>query len=166
MKYKTIKEATQAWVNGFNAVSRSLLERAFKNDIDNWYEYNIIVEGDEVYYNGEFVIVKEVDRENEKVTIEYKGKLVEVDEWEVYKEQDSWLPMWGYLWTFGESIDEEWARENPEEVIKCGFRMFEDMETGEIYLGIDGAGYNFYTHHWIPLYRARGLQWHEEEKEE
>ena len=27
-------------------------------------------------------------------------------------------------------------------------------------------GYDFYENHWIPLYKARGLQWHETETEE
>lgn len=26
-----------------------------------------------------------------------------------------------------------------------------------------GAGYSFYTEHWIPLYKARGLKWHDKE---
>lgn len=30
-------------------------------------------------------------------------------------------------------------------------------------IGIDGAGYDFYEAHWIPLYEARGLHWHEGE---
>ena len=41
--------------------------------------------------------------------------------------------------------------------------------TGSIFgyfFGIDGAGYSFYEEHWIPLYKARGLQWHKTEGEE
>lgn len=33
-------------------------------------------------------------------------------------------------------------------------------------IGIDGAGYDFYKAHWLPLYKARGLHWHKEDKEE
>ena len=29
--------------------------------------------------------------------------------------------------------------------------------------GIDGAGYDFYEDHWIPLYKERGIQWHDKE---
>ena len=29
-------------------------------------------------------------------------------------------------------------------------------------LGIDGAGYDFYDAHWVPLYRLRGFTWHKE----
>ena len=43
----------------------------------------------------------------------------------------------------------------------CGFRIYE-IDEGIIF-GIDGAGYSFYDEDWIPLYKARGLQWHETE---
>lgn len=33
----------------------------------------------------------------------------------------------------------------------------------ELFLGIHGAGYCFYSSHWEPLYRALGYQWHDEE---
>lgn len=69
--------------------------------------------------------------------------------------------MWGTLWTFGSSLDEEWARDNIDIMQKCGFRVYEQEDLG-ILFGIDGAGYDFYEHHWIPLYKLRGLQWHEE----
>ena len=39
--------------------------------------------------------------------------------------------------------------------------MYESGEFG-YFFGIDGAGYDFYECHWIPLYKARGLQWHDE----
>lgn len=72
---------------------------------------------------------------------------------------------WGWMWTFDEILDEDWARENPDIIQQCGFVMYEHENLG-IVLGIDGAGYNFYDQHWIPLYKARGLQWHEEEVSE
>ena len=42
----------------------------------------------------------------------------------------------------------------------CGFRIYQSEDYGYVF-GIDGAGYNFYEAHWIPLYKARGFQWHE-----
>ena len=238
------QQATEKWVGGFNAVNSSLLERAFKNDIDNWVELTPITVGDYVYYNGETCKVidadynknySRIDFNKSKLTlelnepetewidaalvdyIEYNGELlevegtedntflvsidgkdehisfedvskieyeeselkvisvedgeleveittVEVDYYDVDAERDGWLPMWGTLWTFGESLDEDWARNNPEIVAGCGFRIFEDYETGDVYIGIDGAGYSFYEAHWIPLYEARGLEWHSDEE--
>lgn len=46
----------------------------------------------------------------------------------------------------------------------CGFRIYEQEDYGYIF-GIDGAGYDFYDEHWCPLYKARGLRWHDEEGE-
>ena len=222
-------EATRQWVGEFNAIPSSLLERAFKDDIDSWIELTPIVEGDNVYYNGSYydvvgVIEDEVlldMDENQEVDVDdieqiiidgetfdiesiddstitlldsetkinihdvksviFNDEVVNVlnfdedscifeldytkclvDKSDVNKEYDSWLPMWGTLWTFRENLDEDWARENTDLVAKCGFRIFEDYETGDIYLGIDGAGYSFYEAHWIPLYEARGLKWHSE----
>ena len=246
-KAMTIKKATEEWVRGFNAISSSLLERAFKNNINSWRELTPITKNDYVYYddiyvtvaevkfkkncygidfgnskividleeersislsdkeidsiyvNGEKIEINEYDFENNvfllkndtkinftdvsKVTyltldadvlsidkdednndfdFEIKLDQIIVDYYDVDSEYDSWLPMWGTLWTFEEDLDKDWARKNPEIVAKCGFRIFEDKETKEIYIGIDGDDddYDFYEAHWIRLYKARGLQWH------
>ena len=47
-------------------------------------------------------------------------------------------------------------------MIECGFVVCESIDYG-YFFGIDGGGYDFYNAHWLPLYKARGLQWHEEE---
>lgn len=61
--------------------------------------------------------------------------------------------MWGWLFHPRYSSDEDWIRENAEEIAKeCGFLIYESDETG-ILLGIDGAGYDFYEKHWLPLYQ-------------
>lgn len=93
-------------------------------------------------------------------------KICELDIDSVYElttpdEYDDFLPMWSTMWTFGESLDEDWARENIEIMQDCGFRVYENDDFGIIF-GIDGAGYNFYESHWIPLYKARELKWHDE----
>ena len=74
------------------------------------------------------------------------------------------LPMWGTLWQFGDSADDWWLEEGDGIRImsECGFRIYEHEEFG-YFFGIDGAGYDFYEAHWIPLYKARGLHWHDEE---
>lgn len=139
-------------------------------DTTDDYKFVITVDGEELKIA--FKDVKEIDyedRERLKVTSvtedEFEVECTElvVPYNEVEKEFDGWLPMWSTLWTFNEGLDEYWAKENPELVAECGFRIFEDDETGDIYLGIDGAGYDFYEAHWIPLYEARGLQWHNAE---
>ena len=95
-----------------------------------------------------------------------------IDSWRevtVYGEEDEddyrdFLPMWGTMWSFGDSVDDWWLEEEDgiEIMSECGFRIYEHDEHG-YFFGIDGAGYDFYEAHWIPLYKARGLQWHDEE---
>lgn len=48
---------------------------------------------------------------------------------------------------------------------ECGFRIYEHDEWG-YFFGIDGCGYSFYDEHWIPLYKKRGLQWHDPKAEQ
>ena len=60
------------------------------------------------------------------------------------------------MWSFYENDDQYWI-EDPENVrimSKCGFRVYKSLEFG-YFFGIDGAGYDFYSQHWIPLYEAR-----------
>lgn len=45
----------------------------------------------------------------------------------------------------------------------CGFRIYEQKDYRFVF-GIDGAGYSFLEHHFIPLYKARRLQWHDSEE--
>jgi hypothetical protein len=72
------------------------------------------------------------------------------------------LPMWGTMWAFDDSLDNEWLRdgEGLEALAKCGFRVYEQEDYDYVF-GIDGAGYDFYEEHWIPLYKLRGLEWHD-----
>jgi len=74
---------------------------------------------------------------------------------------DSFLPMWGTMWSFNNNADRMWIAEesNLQQMADCGFRIYDQEDYGYIF-GIDGAGYDFYEAHWIPLYKARGLKWH------
>ena len=72
------------------------------------------------------------------------------------------FPMWGTMWSFGNSADEWWLENNLETMKECGFRIYESEDYGYVF-GIDGAGYDFYESHWMPLYEAIGLRWHKEE---
>lgn len=79
---------------------------------------------------------------------------------------DDVLPMWGTMWSFGDPCDDWWLEnENGIEVMsRCGFRIYSHEEFG-YFFGIDGAGYDFYADHWIPLYKKRGLEWHDPQAE-
>ena len=125
MRYKTKREAAEAWVREFNAIPQGMISELMSHNPDEWREVTVMDEDEEF---------------------------------------DDYLPMWGTMWSFGDSTDDWWLEEKDgiEVMSKCGFRIYESDEYG-YFFGIDGAGYNFYDEHWIPLYEARGLQWHEEE---
>lgn len=125
MMYDTIREAATAWVNGFNAVPTTVVEKLMRLDPDE---------------------VREIT----------PGR----------RDEDAdFLPMWGTMWSFGDSADDYWLEEEDglELMAECGFRIYEQEDFGYLF-GIDGAGYSFMHEHWIPLYKARGLQWHREEE--
>lgn len=157
-KKLTEREAAEKWVNEFNAIESTLLEKIIKCDPDSFREITPLAVGDYVYIDSHYTSgeIEDIDYSNEQVVIE--GNTYNFDD--VYKEEYGGLPMWGTLWTFGERLDEDWARENLEVMAQCGFRIYEFEDTGTLYYGIDGCGYNFYDAHWIPLYKARGLKWH------
>lgn len=169
MKYDTIKEAAQAWVREFNAIPFSILEKLLEINPDELQEITPPAAGDRVYvYNppageneGEII-----QREDDLYTIELDDGttcVLEPSEFDV--QHDGSLPMWGTLWAFGDSVDNWWLEERGglQAMADCGFRIYE-QEDYEYVFGIDGAGYDFYSEHWIPLYKARGLHWHKEEE--
>lgn len=65
-----------------------------------------------------------------------------VEAWSESGSEDYWLSMCGW-----------------EQVGSTGLLAIELQ--GDLYLGVDGAGYSFYGAHWIPLYLALGYSWHE-----
>ena len=67
------------------------------------------------------------------------------------------VPMWGTMWTFRWPDHEEWARteEGRQALSRCGFTILEHDE--RVFIGIDGAGYDFISAHWAPLFREMGL---------
>jgi hypothetical protein len=151
-KMTTKKDACRQWVESFNAIPYSLIEKAYPYFEESGLK--ILSTEKECSYcgNTEF----EENEDGEMVCSSCENFMSE------YAVEKLGLPMWGTLWTFGESLDEEWARKNLEILRQCGFWVYDSDELG-ILIGIDGAGYDFYEAHWIPLYEARGLRWHDEE---
>lgn len=161
----TIRQAAERWVReGMNPFPTNMIEKLIESDPDKWHEITYPAQGDRVYvYDlGE---TGEILREKDDV-FEIKmdsGEIVEVSADDVDEVQrDSFLPMWGTIWQFDDSADEYWLDEldGIRALSKCGFRVYVSDEFG-YFFGIDGAGYDFYDSHWIPLYKARGLEWHD-----
>lgn len=166
-KGKTINDATHEWVNGFNAIHTGIIDKLMSFDREDWHEITIRSIGERVYCNkhDEYGEVKLYDDETEEyVVLLDNNQFVRVDKNQV--ELDDTLPMWSTMWSFGDSADDYWLEGfgGIQQMSACGFRIYESYEFG-YFFGIDGAGYNFYEEHWIPLYKARGLHWHDEAAE-
>jgi len=72
--------------------------------------------------------------------------------------------MWSTLFEAKDNTIKDWILENYEKIItEAGFTIIDlskenegEYETG-IFLGVNGAGYDFYEAHWIPLYKIFGV---------
>jgi hypothetical protein len=170
IKDMNIKEATQYWGRGFNAIpqmfiTNALGDRLYDEFVELYPSLKVCShcghEFTEEQYNE---MTKNAEEEGSEVTClhcdSHEDEIVDYDEYSMNNRD--YLPMWGTMWTFEESLDEIWAEENIDIMYQCGFRVYEHEDLG-IVIGIDGAGYDFYESHWIPLYKARGLRWHKEE---
>ncbi len=176
-KGMTIREAARVWVREFNAIPQGMIEKLMQINMDDWREVTAPTAYDSVYiydlpdgcdsleHSGE--LIRHNKEEDTYVICLNDGTevVVEKDEFEI--ERDYGLPMWGTMWSFGDSCDTHWLeKEDGIQILsECGFRVYESEEFG-YFFGIDGAGYDFYEDHWIPLYKARGLQWHDPDAEE
>ena len=171
MKYETLTEACRAWVNEFNQIPYSVIRKLQQVDEDDLMEVTPPTKYDRVYVfearqYGEILKVKQGDNEKEYLVRIDGGEddvLLYEDDFEV--EHDNYFPMWGTMWAFSYNIDNEWLSGNFGEdgiqaMADCGFRIYESEDYGYVF-GIDGCGYNFFEEHWQPLYKARGLHWHE-----
>lgn len=173
----TLKEACRRWVEGFDRVPCSVLEKLMDYDGSveeitppSMYDRVSIIFDEHAGETGEVIetSVNNTDKlykvklDNNEVIEKYGDDLEIID-------KESWLPIWSTLWSFGEHIDEEWltgkyCEPHLQEMADLGFRIYQTEDFGVVF-GIDGAGYDFFEAHWEPLYRLRGLQWHEKEIE-
>lgn len=142
----TRMDAAKKWVDEcFSDIPYALMERAYKESFED-----IEVIGPTQEY---FAETKKDDYPDAD----------EDDLYEAWRDENPEFPMWGWVFLPKESIDQDWIEENANAVSDLGFTVFSTEELG-VYLGINGAGYNFHDHHWLPLYNLRGLQWHNTEE--
>lgn len=177
MNNMTLKEAVELWVNrDMTAIPLSVVEKLIKiseyNDIleitpvsagcrawSNDYQdvCKVISTFEKETEDGEFETFALVDFDED--VVDDDSKEIELPIEDLSREEQECLPMWGVMWAFNDSCDQNWVEDNLNTMAACGFRIYESEDFGYIF-GIDGAGYDFYSEHWIPLYKARGLQWH------
>lgn len=173
-KGMTIQDAAEHWIHQFNAVPTGMIEKLMQFDREDWHEITPPTCGDRVYVDkfkpesprryGPGVLHR-IKGERYTVNLD-DGSQVTCSRDEIEATYDDRVPMWGTMWSFGERMDDDWLEGSGgfQAMARCGFRIFESEEFG-YFFGIDGAGYDFYTAHWIPLYKARGLEWHDPETE-
>lgn len=166
-----IKEAVETWVQRDMwaipyDVARKLMEHS---DYSDFIEITPISVGANVYSDkhnctGEVKEIKENDDGDEVIVVDINDELVECERDDLSLEEYGDLPMWGCLWAFNDMCDKDWIdnEENRVKMAQIGFRIYDSEDYGYVF-GIDGAGYDFYSAHWIPLYKERGLKWHDEE---
>lgn len=179
-KCNTIYDAAREWVSEFNAIPTEVIRKLMDYSCDEIIELTPPCVFDNVYivsgeHDGEEGTIKDVlyDEENDEYRYEiclfnrYGNDIrVTLEKDEFVVTYDDYLPMWGTMWTFDDICDKDWleSEDNVRKMAECGFRIYEQEDFGYVF-GIDGAGYDFYEQHWIPLYKERGLHWHNEEKE-
>ena len=167
----TIREATEEWVNrDMNEIDSEMIQTLMEYEPEDWSNVTPPQVGDSVYVfhiaasgDGTIVDVVVTDDDDKIYEIELGDRRiirVHSDEFEVIR--DCELPMWGTLWSFRDICDTDWLKDNLDTMTECGFTVIHSDKFG-YFFGIDGAGYNFYDSHWIPLYKARGLHWHDED---
>lgn len=170
MEKLTIREAAEKWVYEFMVPIDT--EIVAKMDPD---EITLPSVGDSVYLYDS--VEGESEGEITEITKDNEGNIYYTIDLGMYKtvtrtrgdfelDYDSILPMWGTMWSFKDACDGSWLEsdEGRQAMSDCGFRIYE-ADNGNLYFGIDGCGYDFYSEHWIPLYKARGLKWHDNVKE-
>ena len=180
---REILEATRKMVREFNTVSNTIL---FGSDDERFGDFNVLTkpkEGDFDEYTRECIV--EIDEDNDRYYIqsgedfeqEQRELLEEDPEYEVEEEREYYdiedaevyelkdPPTWGWCFNPTDSWIEDWIKNNSYTVSKLGFDILEHEETGDIFLGLKSGGLDFYEAYWIPLYKAMGLKWHEEETE-
>lgn len=168
----TLREAAELWVNrDMTAIPMSVIEKLWQfSDYNDFNEITPVTKYSKVWSNeyqasGEVTDITENDDGNLIATVDFGDeKQHEVPIEDLSLENDEPLPMWGTMWAFDNPFDPDWLEDedNMRIMAECGFRIYESEDYGYIF-GIDGAGYDFYSEHWIPLYKARGLKWHDKE---
>lgn len=168
--FNTIEEATRDWVREFNAFPQDMIEAICESKgYQSFEEVTMPSIGNRVYeYNNE--------EHGEIIAYDFEEEIytIELDNGDVCKDvsssfeidKDDYFPMCGTMWQFGATCDDYWleAHNGIRIMSNLGFRIYYNEDWG-YFFGIEGAGYDFYTEHWIPLYKARGLHWHKEEEE-
>lgn len=179
MRQMTITEATFEWIGQFSAIPMGVIEKLLANNPEELEEITLPAADDWVditggEYRGHQGEVQSVDPND---TGRYMVSISDADDdtpvsigaQDLEVQRDYALPMHGRMWAFADGTDNAWLAgelgdNGLQKMSDCGFRIYRQEDYQYIF-GIDGAGYDFYENHWIPLYKARDLRWHDDMQE-
>jgi hypothetical protein len=160
-----VKNEASDWLNGLNALNPSV------NFMEDDYEQLEVVGGDKVYVNTtqdeEFEDAADalestgIWKANPDGTlIDDGGNTVSLDDAldsattddlieERFSDADQWPPMWSTVWRLDYLLS--WL--TPQDVADfANVTVYSDANDVRGYLiGVNGAGYDFYETHWLPL---------------
>lgn len=70
-RFKTIKEATEAWIHEMNAIPQGMISQLFQDHPDDWTEVTKPSKYDRVYVfdNGDYGEITDIDEETEEYII-------------------------------------------------------------------------------------------------
>lgn len=163
----TKKQAVEKMVDiDLNAIPQVLIEKAYfdNDDFESFRNITPLYKNQEVTYENESYNVFNPDFEGKAIITHDGIQMLEVYHYELEEvEYRPFLPMWSTMWQTSMMLS-HWIENNMEKVASLGFQIYECDDLDGYILGIDGAGYDFYTDHWIPLYDAQGLEWHNQEQ--
>lgn len=166
----SVLDASRKFVEEMNRFPTDMIEALMAAHPEDWredtlpgigervYVYNLPAECEECIGTGE---VEDLDIEGiYSIRLDEGTRILATpDDFNILK--DSSLPMWGWMWQFNDPTDEYWLIEKDGllKMSQIGFRIYSHDDWG-YFFGIDAAGFDFYKAYWIPLYEARGLNWH------
>lgn len=168
----TVRKATESWVGQFNHVPGSVIEKLGEIDdsviLSNSDLFRLIASptvdclGCGLRYEGDLSL-EELEQAHADGRGVACGHCSDNDGscWTLGL-PDTFPCGWSTLFAPKDSSDIDWLRDHAEEVAKLGFYVFDSEDFG-VLLGIDAGGFDFYDAYWMPLYRLRGLRWHNTE---
>lgn len=148
-------EVQKRFDSDFNQIQLENLNKV----VPEWFEYVITTEPnitDLKNYFGEHSLS---DKEFEK-----KHSEDELDDAKDKLRRDQEEIMWGTVFEAKDQFLADKIRENSEAIIQDAGLTIVDVGDADkdgaydtaLFLGVNGAGYDFYESHWIPLYRIFG----------
>ena len=177
LTFNTAQEQAQYYFNReFNAVDLDTLQRAQPHGeplyvvkpsisiiIDEWFNNGYANEGEllKEYALENDVDLNEIDLDDFYTHIEQNNS--DFENYLYGDFENTHYPMWGTLWNCPSFyIDSNYM--DVDKLYKLGIGVVE--QEGEYYLFIAGAGYDFYSAHWIPLFEELGWIEYEQTEEE